>query len=467
MSGVIERPQVLRANAWNGVAALSQSLPMDVTWGLKEKAFRAAQWMAPPEVDERDWRHPDVGWGLVAADDDSIDIETKARGADLAEPLQTLLRNRPGSPVLRYRPELRVGYLRRYYDNGLVQDLSASAPTPGTAKGRVPRYLLIAAGPDRIPWAMQYALNMSCYVGRLHLDGDGLANYVSALIDGFETTDARAPLIWTVDHGAPDITWLMARAIGLKLHECYCRDDDLKRRSLLQGDDATIACLTEAINTRKPGLIVTTSHGMTGPLNDLDNLRASIGGLVDVAHATLKPSDLIAGSAAGAIWYAHACCSAGSDAETRYSGLLPAEGSVAQMLSGVAAATGAMVAPLPSALLGRTQPIRAFLGHVEPTFDWTLRDPQTGQVLTHALVASLWNELYRSGTRAPIGLALSRLYRDAGSFLGGWRTAMNDVNNAAPHAQDWALYCQLVAMDRQTLVVLGDPTVTLPEFLPT
>jgi hypothetical protein len=121
-----------------------------------------------------------------------------------------------------------------------------------------------------------------------------------------------------------------------------------------------------------------------------------------------------------------------------------------------------MLAPLPRALLGQRRPIRAFVGHVEPTFDWTLRDPQTGQVLTHALVTCLWNELYRGGLRTPIGLALARVYREAGSFLGGWHTAMERVDNAVPHARDWALYCQLVAMDRQTLVVLGDPTVVLP-----
>lgn len=464
MSGVVERPHVLRTNAWDGTAALSQDFLADARWGLEEKAFRVARWMAPPEIDERDWRHEEVGWGLVAPDDDALDVPAKARGEDLPEPLRALLKDRPGSPVLRYRPELRVGYLRRYYLDGLVQDLSVASPIRGTATGRVPRYLLIYAGPDVIPWAMQYALNMSCYVGRLDLDGEALANYISALMGSFDSPDPRAPLVWAVDHGAPDITWLMARAVGRKLHESFGRDPDLTGRCWLGERDATITRLAEAIDARKPGLIITTSHGMTGPLDDADRLRGQLGGLVDVANATLTHDILGEGSAAGAIWYAHACCSAGSDVRTRYDGLLPADGNVASMLSGVASAAGAMISPLPRRLLGQAKPIRAFLGHVEPTFDWTLRDPQTGQVTTQELVACLWTDLYRSGIRMPVGMALARLYREAGSFLGGWRAAMDDVNNAVPHAQDWALYCQLAAMDRQTLVILGDPTVALPTF---
>lgn len=466
MNEPIDRPPVLRTNAWDGSSALQQDLPASAAWGLQPRAFRSAQWLSPPEIDERDWRHPEVGWGLVLADDDALDVAAKARGDDAPEPLRALLASRANAPVLRYRPDLSVGHLRRYYEDGAIQDLSAQAPKPGVEKGRIPRYLLIYGSPDRIPWRIQYALNMSCCVGRLDLEGEGLEHYVSALIDGFEAPDARAPLVWSVDHGAPDITWLMARAIGRRLFEGFRQDDDLTGRTWLGDGDATLAQLIANVGERRPALIVTTSHGMTGPLADPVELKRRLGGLVDVGHAPLTPDALDANAAAGAIWYAHACCSAGSDAETRYEGLLPADGPVAAMLAGIAAAAGAMVAPLPRALLGQARPLRAFLGHVEPTFDWTLRDPQNGQVVTHSLVSCLWNDLYRSGPRTPVGLALARLYREAGAYLGGWRTAMGDVGAAVAHAQNWALFCQLVAMDRQTLVILGDPTVTLPEFAP-
>jgi hypothetical protein len=63
---------------------------------------------------------------------------------------------------------------------------------------------------------------------------------------------------------------------------------------------------------------------------------------------------------------------------------------------------GARVAPLPVALLSANEPARGFLGFVEPTFDWTLKQPLTDQFLTAGLVTALYDELYRG---SPIGHA--------------------------------------------------------------
>jgi hypothetical protein len=50
-------------------------------------------------------------------------------------------------------------------------------------------------------------------------------------------------------------------------------------------------------------------------------------------------------------------------------------------------------------LLGAERPLRAFVGHVEPTFDWTLRDPTNKQVLTHVMCAALYDKLYEGYQR--------------------------------------------------------------------
>ena len=190
-----------------------------------------------------------------------------------------------------------------------------------------------------------------------------------------------------------------------------------------------------------------------------------MGALVDINHQPLTLQDLRDWSPAGAIWYAHACCSAGSDAASRYSGLLPPEGAIGRVLNGVATDAGAMVAPLARALLGTERPLRAFVGHVEPTFDWTLRDPNTKQPLTHVLATSLYNKLYQRGEyRTPIAHAFAALYKEAGSFYGAWQDAKQGINRNEWGMRDWALYRQLVAMDRQMLVILGDPTVALPRL---
>jgi hypothetical protein len=259
----------------------------------------------------------------------------------------------------------------------------------------------------------------------------------------------------------------MEAAIARRLSTAYDTDpqNDLSNRKAIFGAAATVAGFVDAVSTSVPALIVTTSHGMTGPLNNPTQLVSQLGFLVDVQRALLAPSALLnAWQPQGAIWYAHACCSAGSDAPSTFVGLLAESSSVATVLKKVAESSGARVASLPEALLGAERPLRAFVGHVEPTFDWTLRNPETGQPLVHALNYALYNSLYQQDRRTPIAFALARLYAEAGEFLAQWLAALDAVNANQPKARERALYRQLVAMDRQHAVILGDPTVSLPLF---
>ena len=191
-------------------------------------------------------------------------------------------------------------------------------------------------------------------------------------------------------------------------------------------------------------------------------MKAQLGLLVDADYAAIDPTTLIAQwQPAGAVWYAHACCSAGSDAVSRYADLFPQGDPLQALLAGICDGVGAVTAPLPRLLLGAEQPLRAFVGHVEPTFNWTLRDPSNEQTVSHKIVSGLYNELFRRDRPTPIGYALSGLFGEAGSFFAAWTQAMGAVNDNRPGARDTALYTKLVAMDRQGTVLLGDPTVSL------
>lgn len=471
MNGPIERPGQLQINAWNGVLENASALPPRTPWAQVEQGRPVSRWLAPAvPVDQREWQHPDVGWGLVLPDDDALPADAKAAGADAPAPLRKLLLARPNSAVLRWAPRLGQLYLRRYYKDSPAQDLSIAAPKPGIGIGQMPRYLLIYASPQRIPWAVQYALNLSSCVGRLDLEGAALEHYVDALVSDWSGGAARpgAPVVWSVDHGEQDITWLMQRAIADRLWEQFDADSDMTGKTRLKEEQATRGALAGALAECKPGLVVTTSHGMTGPLGEPAALAAQLGMPVDAAHQPLRLEDVTAWAPGGAIWYSAACCAAGSDAASRYAGLFAPDSSVGTMLREVADTAGAMVAPLPRALLGAENPLRAFIGHVEPTFDWTLRDPVTHQVLTHMLCTALYVELFRldpqdsQKRRTPVAYALRDVFREAGSFYGAWQEAIAGVNAGVTGTRDWALYRQLAALDRQTLVVLGDPTVALP-----
>jgi hypothetical protein len=466
MADKIGRPRYLNINAWTGQSSPSEPLPSSTPWAQIENLAGKTDWLSgrPLPVDERDWTHPEVGWGLVLPDNDDISAAERAGADDAPKALSRLLQKRPNSPVLRWRRELQQGYLRRYYADGKKQDLSVQAPNQGIGRGRIPRYLLIYASPSEIPWAVQYALNMSTFVGRLDLGGPDLDHYVDALIGDWagQTCDPRAPLVWSVDHGRNDITWLLARAVAGKVWEKFESNADLSKRRWLKEDAATREGLGAALAELMPALVITTSHGMTGPVNDNIVLKSQLGSLVDARHAVLGTQHLDGWQPSGAIWYSHACCSAGSDSVSRYKGLLPEDGAIGSLLNQIAAVAGATTAPLARSLLGAEKPLRAFIGHVEPTFDWTLRDPATKQVLNHVLSTALYNKLYEGHERNPIGWALQNVYKEAGAFYGSWQHAVREIDRNVPGMRDYALYRQLVAMDRQTLVILGDPTVSLP-----
>jgi hypothetical protein len=470
MDELIERPKSLSINAWTGVAAPSQALEAKTPWALRDNIVAMREWLAAPEdVDERDWTHPDVGWGLVLPDNDAVPLADRIVAADAPEPLRRLLTFRSGkipggAPVLRWRPDLPQGLLRRYYYEGGAQDLSAIAVNPGVARGHMPRYLLIHASPAEIPWAVQYALSGSCYVGRLDLMGKALESYVDALIGDWagQTCDPRAPLVWSVIHDKSDITYLMAGAVAAKIWKELDGNDDLVGRRWITDAEATRENLAGALAERSPALIVTTSHGMTGPLDDSAALRSQLGAPVDANHAVLSANDLSAWKPSGAIWYSNACCAAGSDSPSRYRDLMPEAGAVGGLLRAIAGAAGASISPLPTLLLGADRPLRAFIGHVEPTFDWTLQDPRTRQVMSTALCTALTKKLYNRYERNPIGWAMHRVYEEAGAYFAAFQDAVAGVDSGVPGSRDFALYRQLVAMDRQTTVILGDPTVAIP-----
>lgn len=164
--------------------------------------------------------------------------------------------------------------------------------------------------------------------------------------------------------------------------------------------------------------------------------------------------DLVNSLPPGSVWFAQACCSAGSQAPSAYAHLL-AEDTTARSVIDAVAGFGATVASAPSALLSRPNPVRAVIGHVEPTFDWTPKDNLTKQRLTADLIQALSSELH-FGT--PLGLAFGGYYAGAGQLATEWaRQAelFRSTNDPAlPRPLSWA---RLTAFDRAVAGAVGRP----------
>ena len=203
-------------------------------------------------------------------------------------------------------------------------------------------------------------------------------------------------------------------------------------------------------------MVVTTSHGFTGPTGAPD--RERLGWLVDAGHAETDPAGLLAGwEPDGALWYAHACCGAGSTAPTAFGGLFAAGSDLDRMVTEVAG-LGSLVAPLPLALLSAPKPLRAFVGHVEPTYDWTIRHGPSKHALTADLVEGLYTDVMLG---RPIGWAMRAHHSRAGADAGEHDEVRQKVLVGQASA-DLALRPRLSYLDRRSLVVLGDPAAAIP-----
>jgi hypothetical protein len=456
-------PGEFQANAWTGdspKAASAEASDRLKSWVLQNAPPSIRTFLKPPEpADPRDWRDPRVGWGLILAEPPGLTPAQLAIADDAPEPIRQLVNDRK-APVFRYRPgwQHSLRFLRDYANS---KDVALSGSPSGTGGGQLPKYLLIYGTPDQVPWDLQYILNAACAVGRLDLTGAELENYITALRSDWKVSAAKSNhcVVWAVNHGGGDITELMRDSIANEVHKKLAGDADIGAGAVfLDGAAATSAKLIQALAAQQPGLIVTTSHGMTGPLGNRNTMRDQLGFLVDQGFTTLKPDDLKGiWEPDGAIWYAHACCSAGSDSKTLFKGLVNVGSEIHQVLEGVAG-LGAVVAPFPRVLLGLKKPLRAFVGHVEPTFDWTLRQPPTGQTLTDTIQRALYDELFRP---APLGHALRETYGRLASLYAAY-DANQRLFNEGGNTRGAMLYNLLAARDIQSLVILGDPTAMLP-----
>jgi len=459
-------PTQLQINAWTGDGVTGNVASIEIRARSKllsrEPKPIALKKLAPPDISPINWQDENIGWGIILPDRAELSASQKANAEDAPEAVRALLETRGHAPVLRYNPAGPLGSLTRYYGDGQWQQVAISALNYGIGRGRIPRYLLILGSPSQIPWSVQYELQTGYFVGRLDLEGEALENYIAALANNWA---ASGPIvanttIWAVDHGSHDITHLMRNAVALPIHNEFLKDEDPAFKDgtqLLIDDQATAQTLISALANRRPSLVVTSSHGATGPLSDIDQMRLQLGLMVDRNHTMLDVAGLLADwTPSGAIWFGQACCSAGSAAQTSYAGLVPTDSAVGRILEGVARC-GSMTAPLPRALLGAKEPLRAFVGHVEPTFDWTLRHPDTKQFLTRPLINAFYNELFRG---KPVGLALGQCRVAASSLNESYRLAADALANGEDRdGEVFAL--ELMSKDWRSLVLLGDPTCRL------
>ncbi|MFJ9597982.1 hypothetical protein ACIRS3_35205 [Streptomyces virginiae] len=457
-------PAEIRLNAWTGVEEAHGRLSSEAQWwGAGQAGMPQEQQVLEfhPEPALTQWWEPEVGYGVLIRDDETSAFTDaqKAAGADAPRPVQDLLAARDGSVVLRWSPDagLDDAHLRRYYADFPSNDPAIGLSDFGVAYGCLPKYIAIIGGPEAIPWSVQYSLGQRHAVGRIPLEGDALNRYIQALITDWKDANAvldRA-LMWTVDGDV--MTDLMRTVISQPLATALSPPPLAAFREIV-GAGATSGALSEALQAIRPGLVVTSSHGLVEPVEP-SVLRATLGLPVDQCHVPVTVEQLSADLPGGCIWFAQACCSAGGAGASLYTTLLEPQWTAAATVEAVARC-GPVVAPAALEVLGRENPVRAVLGHVEPTFSWTLQVGSTGQALGGRIVTAMSRRLYEG---IPLALAFADYRADVAQLYYAWFTLHAQLSDDADEGVlDEMRRIRLASLDRQSLVLLGDPTVSLP-----
>lgn len=447
-------PADISLNAWTGSGPAHGALSDQADrWGARGGLPRPQDPlpMRPP-ADPLDWTSDDIGYGILLPENPHVPAEDRAAGRDAPDPVRALLAARPKTVMLRWDPALPPTKVRRYFPDGGSQSPEIGLTTFGTGQNRLPQYVAIIGGPDVIPWSVQYELGTRHSVGRIPLAGEALANYIGALLTGWSDAelDPAGPLMWTVDL-AGDITAEMRAVIANPLADALT-DPTLPRFEHLAAGAATGEALLAKLAAGHPALLISSSHGAVLG----DRMAATLGLPVDQRHDLVTLDALDAAMPAGAVWFAQACCSAGSEGPSKYASLL-SPSTAADTVAAVAG-LGSTVAPAALRLLGRAHPVRAVLGHVEPTFDWTLRDAETGQGLGQDIVTAMSTNLHHG---FPLGFAFTSYRSGVGQLHTSWAKAFDRLSAGEVTMRPVLTRLRLTALDRQSLVLLGDPTVTL------
>jgi hypothetical protein len=441
---------LLRSSAFTGAKAAVGEWDPSGNWGLTTTPPARSRALADFDepIDPKNWKDPRVGYGVILP-------------MDLPGPLPdsvTELTSKREAPILRYDPR-NPGYL-----TNLDVDKDFSIAQSAIGGDRIPQYLLIIGGPDKIPWSLQFELGSRRFVGRLPLSGAHLDNYISHLLNGWENPgcNLNSPVVWSTDYGYPDITELMHKVIAQPVHNKYASNSRiLDNATLLEASAATRLALRDTLVKKKPGLIVWTSHGLISPLAQPDQIGARIGALVDQNQQILDSAELVASwSPDGAIWYAHACCSAGTAGARQFQNGLVKEDTELALTFRALEKAGPCVAPLPLRLLCAEKPARGFIGHVEPTFDITIRDPASGELFTKPVIDALYTQLLQQN---PVGYALQFILGPVPSVHSAYLTATSNFDGSAAaraRLRDFSLR----GADLEGTVLLGDPTAVMPKL---
>lgn len=408
----------------------------------------------------------EAGWGVIFARDDP----DRERLEDALQPLIQLRRDEAGDaykPGLEYHKGWSWRQFLQHHD----------APRAPVDPSFMPYYLLIAGGPDVIPFEFQYGLGMQYAVGRLCFDDIAdYAHYARAVVRHAKhesTRRQRRASFWATanpgDRATPIALDHLVTPIADDLGES--RPTWEVERHL--AGDATRARAKALLSGDTGALLFTASHGGTIRPGHSDRQRALTGALVsqewsrrdgEVAPEHYVTAGDIADDAdlSGTAVFLFACMGGGCPRVDSFRGQLLASGVVSP---GDTWTDHDFVAAMPKRLLSLAGgPALSVVAHVDFAYSNSFR--YAVGAARHGKDTAAYRHYLRSmAARAPVGHAMAGFGQAYGSDAVALTDALRELGQGAdPEVQELTRLWRNVN-DLRGWIVLGDPAVRIDPLL--
>lgn len=421
-------------------------------------------------LDRRPEHIDEVGWGVVFHRDEDPRIK-KALEPLVARRIQQV-GNDKLSRVLEYRGDEDAsvsGWLNRHGTS-----LGDEDPT------KVPFYLLLVGGPDRIPFDFQQTLDIGYAVGRLHFDDpDAYGRYAQSVVD-YETGEgvarAKQAVFFASRHEFDPATRMSADLMVNPLADGDPAEEPPVRpiaerwgyeSRKLWGPGATRAALLEVLAgkdaSKRPSLLFSASHGLglsfDSPTYKPKTQRALQGALITqdwpgfgsigAEHYVVAADIADDFQLHGLIAFLFACYSAGTPSHDRF---LHKRDQAPPQIAGTP-----FTAALPQALMGhRNGGALACIGHIERAWGTSILPGRTQQ----SQLLAFRNAIGRILIGHPVGLALQN-FNDRYAQYSAALADLLEVAGFASVPEAALASAWLLRNDAQGYVLLGDPAVRL------
>jgi hypothetical protein len=335
---------------------------------------------------------------------------------------------------------------------------------------QVPHYVLIVGSPQQVPFHFQSLLSSAAAVGRVSYDSlDDLDTYVKKILK-LETMSSpvttRDAIFFAPDAGLGDATYFSRRYMAEPMAETIEKKSGLKIQKLI-GDQATKGGLVGAVQSTRPALVYTASHGLAAPSESLAIQKRYNGAICcqpsgdeSLRQRLYSTDDVLVGEPflEGSVFFQFACYGYGTPAESDFMHWLnrPTFNSTADF-----------VAALPKRLLAQPGGPIAFIGHVDTAWLHGFDDPESPHLLErwHPRIEPFVYAVLQLLETNPVGLAMSRFPKRYDITNAQLTSTFDRLQRGSlqmtPTLRTKLAQVFITRSDAQNYMIFGDPAVRL------